>query len=298
MPEYGNIWALPQIPYHGEGMKMGDWVAQWEQWAERNMEQGYKIDDLVKYVQDQGEIFPKNLIASIKAKNTLFPGADMGYEYDLKSGQKRRFIDYHDPSKGYMDWVNMDPSELWAASSYNQWANDPKNAAFQASFGNNNYNAWLAYSRGVTSPKTVGANGVSSNPAGVAPNPSGFGSPVSNYPDSPSATYTPDDGANRTTASPILAKAQGIQAVTNQISSLASPTLAQASGFGTPQTVAPGPGTMPPRPIGAGGTVMPGPGQIPPRPQPVPRVMPWNNTTSTGRPASTPGPKLYSGFGQ
>lgn len=167
MPEYGNPWPVP-VTHNGEGMNMAQWVGTYEDWAEKMMMMGYKVDDLTGIAAQSGEIFPKNLVSSIKAKNTLFPGADMGYTYDLAGGQKQRPVSYSDPSLGMMDWQAMDPSELAAASQYNSWANNPSNAGYESTFGDNNYNAWLAASRG-QSARPANAQGPTNGLMGTLP---------------------------------------------------------------------------------------------------------------------------------
>lgn len=174
MPEYGNAWATP-ITHNGEGMNMATWTGIWENWANNMMMQGYKVTDLPGIAQQSGEIFPKNLLSSIAAKNTLFPGADMGYTYDLASGQKQRPVSYSDPSLGMMGWQAMDPSEIAAANQYNSWANNPNNAGFEAQFGNNNYNAWLANSRGATGPRNPNVNYGNTGTGAGAPGAGGAG---------------------------------------------------------------------------------------------------------------------------
>lgn len=158
MPEYGNPWPVP-ITHNGEGMNMAKWVGTYEDWATKMMMMGYSVDDLTGIAAQSGEIFPKNLVASIKAKNTLFPGADMLYRYDLQNHMKQSYD--HNNAEGHVgpgDWVPMDPSEIAAADQYNSWANNPGNAGYEAAFGNNNYNAWLAASRG-SGPRAAGAQG-------------------------------------------------------------------------------------------------------------------------------------------
>lgn len=158
MPEYGNAWPVP-VTHNGAGMNMAQWVGTYEDWATKMMMQGYKVDDLPGIAAQAGEIFPKNLISSIKAKNTLFPGADMLYRYDLQGGMKQSYD--HNNAEGHVgpgDWVPMDPSEIAAANQYHSWANNPGNAGYEAKFGDNNYNAWLANSRGVSGPRDPNGN--------------------------------------------------------------------------------------------------------------------------------------------
>lgn len=155
---------------------MAKWVGTFEDWAEKMMMMGYKVDDLPGIAAQAGETFPKNLIASIKAKNSLFPGADMLYEYDLDNYMKRSYphknADYPEGT-GYGEWVKMDPSEMAAQKSYYGWKENPANYGSIGQFGENPYNAWLANSRGVnqpraandTNPRTV--NGQPYNPYGL-----------------------------------------------------------------------------------------------------------------------------------
>lgn len=158
MGETGNPWPVP-ITHQGEGMNMAQWVGIYEDWAQKMMGMGYKVDDLPGIVAQAGEIFPKNLIASIHAKDQLFPGADMLYEYDMTGHQKRRPYDSHDWSKGMMPWEAMDPSEIGAANSYHSWANDPNNAGYESAFGDHNYNAWLAAQHGSQARSGIGGFG-------------------------------------------------------------------------------------------------------------------------------------------
>lgn len=158
MPEYGNPWPVP-ITHNGQGMNMAHWVATYEDWAEKMMMMGYKADDLPGIAAQAGEIFPKNLLASIHAKDQLFPGADMLYRYDLQNHMKQSYD--HNNAEGHVgpgEWVPMDPSEIAAADNYHGWANNAGNAGYEAAFGNHNYNAWLAASRG-SGPRSANAQG-------------------------------------------------------------------------------------------------------------------------------------------
>jgi len=181
----GDGWPVP-ITNHGEGMNMAKWVGIYQEFAERMMMQGWRIEDVKKMVEQAGETFPKSLLASTHANNSLFPGANSLMEYDLAGRKKRSFphknADYPEGT-GPGEWEDMSGDEVGRANDFWNWKENPANASFIDKFGTDNaYNAWLAYSRGnslrtfgdspVTNtqsqvPGAVATPQVSSNPAGV-----------------------------------------------------------------------------------------------------------------------------------
>jgi hypothetical protein len=228
MPEYGNPWPVPAT-HNGEGMNMAQWVGTFEDWAEKMMGMGYKVDDLPGIAAQAGETFPRNLIASIKAKNALFPGADMLYEYDMTGHEKRRPWDSHDFSKGYMPWEQMDPSEIAAANSYHSWANNPSNAGYESSFGDNNYNAYLAATHGnhAARPGSTGYGG-------------SYGGPFNWTPPSASQALS-SQGVNGDTLGGILSgMGMGQQAQAPGIETYGGPDPYEQAGIGTLGSLVPG----------------------------------------------------------
>jgi hypothetical protein len=150
MPNSGYI-APPKEP-PGGWKNQAQWIGNVEYWSEEMFKLGYSLDDLKKiYQSDIGEPFPRNLENSIKAKNWLFPGADMLQEYDLQHHQKRSYphknAEYPEGT-GYGEWTPMDPSEIAAANQYTDWRNNPGHewmlGATAADPEGNPYQAWLA----------------------------------------------------------------------------------------------------------------------------------------------------------
>lgn len=144
MPGAGD-WPVPRTN-NGAGMNMAQWVQAWENWAYPMMAAGWNIDDLVKMAAAEGEQFPKSLISTIKAKNTLFPQADPMAEYDLDNKMKRSFPhSSKEGEKGYGEWVPMEPWELQQANDYYAWRENPANyRTIDQDFRGNAYNAYLA----------------------------------------------------------------------------------------------------------------------------------------------------------
>lgn len=138
----------PQEP-PGGWKNNAQWIGNVEYWSEEMMKLGYNLDDIMGiYTHHIGEPYPKNLKNSILAKDMLFPGADMMYEYDLDHHQKRHYT-YNSPEtesgqKGPFEWENMDPSEVATVGQYYNWRNDPKHEWMINDSGGHPYQAWLA----------------------------------------------------------------------------------------------------------------------------------------------------------
>lgn len=170
----GDDWSIP-ITHNGEGMNMAHWVGIWEEWMNRMLANGYQIDDLTRIAATQGEQFPKSLIATAKSKNTLFPSANMLYEYDLDNKMRRSYP--HNNSQGMVgpgEWEPMTSSEIQSANDYYAWRENPKNYDFiDKSFGGNAYNAYLSAGNGY---KVQGALGAGAKVTNGASQPSVSGS--------------------------------------------------------------------------------------------------------------------------
>lgn len=143
--------AYPPVPRtnNGANMNMATWVGTYESWANQMMSLGYKLNDIISMVKQAGETWPKNLTASITSKNTLFPGADMLYRYDLDNHMKQSYD--HNNADGHVgagEWVPMDASEVDAANKYYAWRENPANAGVIAQYGDNPYNAYVAATHG------------------------------------------------------------------------------------------------------------------------------------------------------
>lgn len=163
--------AMPPVPitHNGEGMNQAKWHATYESFANQAMAQGYTLAQIVSAVQAAGETWPKDLSSSITSKNTLFPGADMGYQYDLDNHTKQRPVSYSDPSLGMMDAVPMESSEIDAANKYYAWRENPANYGLIAQYADNPYNAYVAATHG-------SAIGVTPSGASVLPTSGGASS--------------------------------------------------------------------------------------------------------------------------
>lgn len=163
--------AMPAVPitHNGAGMNQAQWHAAYESFANQAMAQGYTLNQIIAAVQAAGETWPKDLTSSIQSKNTLFPGADMGYQYDLDNHTKQRPVSYSDPSLGMMAAVPMDASEVDAANKYYAWRENPANFGLISQYGDNPYNAYVAATHGA-------AIGVTPTGASVLPTSGGASS--------------------------------------------------------------------------------------------------------------------------
>lgn len=143
-----NDYPLPPHEPPGGWKNQAQWIGNVESWADTMFRMGFNMSDVEKIYQNNiGERFPKNLKNSFLAKNWLFPGADMMYEYDLGGRQKRHFT-YNSPEtesgkKGPFDWESMSPEEISAANQYFNWRNDPGHEWMLNQAEENPYIAWL-----------------------------------------------------------------------------------------------------------------------------------------------------------
>lgn len=193
-------WTLPNIPNDGHDMKMSDWINIWQEWANNMMRDGVDFREFPRIAREGGLTFPKNLMAAIASKNTLFPDENQGYEYDLTNHMRRSFphknAEYPEGT-GPGEWESMTPGELQSANAYYAWREDPRNfALIDGKFGGNPFNAWMA---------TVnGRNNSGARSAGIAPgstlasnnssNTAGFGNVQPHFADKPTATSVSDAG--------------------------------------------------------------------------------------------------------
>lgn len=162
----GDGWSVP-VTNNGEGMNMAKWVGIWEEWMNHMLAAGFQIDDLPKIAAQHGEQFPKSLIATAKSKNTLFPSANMLFEYDLDNKMKRSYPHNSlEGQKGPGEWVPMSPEEIKSANDYYAWRENPKNFDWiDNKFGGNAYNAYLSAGNGYRVQGPLGANAKVSNGA-------------------------------------------------------------------------------------------------------------------------------------
>lgn len=153
----GDGWTVP-VTNNGEGMNMAKWVGIWEEWMNRMLAAGFQIDDLPKIAEQHGEKFPKSLIATATSKNTLFPSANMLFEYDLDNHMKRSYPhNSNEGEKGPGEWEPMSAEEVKSAADYYAWRENPKNYDWiDNKFGGNAYNAYLSAGNGY---KLQGLNG-------------------------------------------------------------------------------------------------------------------------------------------
>lgn len=205
------------------------WIGTTENISEQLMQMGYPLQDIERmYFDAVGEPYPRSLHNSILAKNQLFPGADMLFEYDLDHHMKRSYphrnADYPQGT-GYGDWVAMDPAEVTAVNQYFDWRNNPANEWMINQANGNPYQAWLMRSGDrFKTPYWDPAKGASRTPfnttAPVAPT-------TPTFPDQPTATSgfgTPPAPVN-----PTAPPKTSVQALTNSLTT--SPGL--PPGFGT-----------------------------------------------------------------
>lgn len=174
----GDDWSVPQTN-NGEGMNMAKWVGIWEEWMNRMLSNGFQVKDLPAIAAQHGEQFPKSLLATATSKNTLFPSANMLFEYDLDNKMKRSYphnnADYPGGT-GYGEWQPMDQSEVQSANDYYAWRENPKNYDFiDNKFGGNAYNAYLSAGNGYKVQSALGSGAKVSNGAAAKPSVTGSG---------------------------------------------------------------------------------------------------------------------------